>query len=149
MANPKFYRVIGLSQLFDSDWVADKSVPSSVPNVYSIWPGHGSIEMSAVWWDSAADPPGVGVVVYDDADVVLQPVEVKRVPLPGGPVTVDGVYVSHVDVAVNAADAVTLPAFRKVTLIDTSADALYVRVVSGTPPNGADQLRLVLESTTG
>ena len=147
MPSPKTYRRIPVADLPDADWVAAQEVPDDVANVYDSWPERGAIEMSAVWWDESAAPAGVGAAVYDGADVAFQPVEIKHVPLPNGDVTVGGVHYTHYDVVEAATAAATGPAFVKLSLIDTSADAMYLRVATATAPVGATHLYIVAEVT--
>lgn len=135
MPSPKPYRIINASSLPDSDWVADQLVPPTVPNVYAFWPGRATIEILPVWWDANTD-----TAVYDSGNVVVQPVEIKRV---------SGATQSVPDsvVVCNATISQTAPAFQKTSLLDTSADEMYLRVVSATPPGGATHLRLIVEVT--
>lgn len=140
------YREIAVGDLPDADWVAAKAVPELVPNVYADATERGCIEISPVWWNVDAAPAGVGAAVYDAAVVELQPVEVKRVRLPAPVVVGDTTYEDYVAV-VAAAASYSKPAFEKVSLEDTSADEMHLRVVSATAPVGATHLRLIVEVT--
>lgn len=148
MASPKLYRNIPVADVPDAaDWVSAQAVtPASVVNVYSLWPGRASIEITAVWWDAGAAPAGIGAAVYDVANVTIQPVEIKHVR--AATTASDGVVdVSAFDVVVAATSSITGPAFTKVSLADSSPDEMYLRVTAATPPVGATHLRLIAEVT--
>lgn len=142
MPSPKPYRNIPVADLPDTDWVADQAVPDDVVNIYTLWPGRAAIEILPVWWNAdAPDTEGAGAAVYDAAAVAVQPVEIKRVSSTEFP------EVPAFDVVCNATISQSAPAFEKTSLLDTSADEMYLRVVSATAPGTATHLRLVVEVT--
>lgn len=137
----KLYRNIPVADVpDDDDWVADQAIPDGVVDVYSLWPGRASVEITAVWWDEGADPPAA---VYDATAVGLQPVEVKRV---NADEALDGVP-AFVAIAA-ATSTLSAPAFEKQSLGDTSPDELYIRVAAATAPGSATHLRLIVEVTS-
>mgnify|MGYP000004943528 FL=1 len=139
----KLYRNIPVADVPDADdWVADQAIPDDVVDVYTLWPGRASIEVTAVWWDASALPAGVGAAVYDAGAVGLQPVEIKRVAASDA---VDDI--SAFTAIVAATSTLSAPAFVKQSLGDSSPDEMYLRVTAGTPPVGATHLRLVVEVT--
>lgn len=140
------YRDIPVGDLPDADWVADQTIPDDVRNVYDLWSQRRSIEITPTWYDANAAPAGVGAAVHDAVAVEVQPVERKRVPIT--PVTVGDTVHSHYVVIVNATGSSNKPAFEKVSLEDTSADQMFLRIVAATPPVGATHLRLLAEVTT-
>lgn len=137
MADPKLYRDIPVGDLPDTDWVALQAIPDGVLNIYTLWPERGSVEILPVWWDAVADE-----AVHDIANVTVTPIEFKKV---GPPTAVQETAIFNV--YCNATASVTGPAFTKLSLIDTSADAMYVRITGTTPPGAATHLRLVVEVT--
>lgn len=138
MADPKLYREIPVGDLPDTDWVELQAVPDDVLNIYALWPGRASVEIVPVWWDAGADEP-----VYDNADVTVWPIELKKVREPVASQT-DPLF----QVYCNATVAAAGPAYTKLSLVDTSADAMYLRVTDATPPGAATHLRLIVEVTT-
>lgn len=136
----KLYRNIPVADVPDADdWVADQAIPDDVVDVYTLWPGRASVEVTAVWWDEDADPPAA---VYDAGAVGLQPIEVKRIDA-GAAVAGVPAFVA----VVAATSTLSAPAFEKQSLGDTSPDELYLRVTAGTPPGTATHLRLIVEVT--
>lgn len=159
MPDCKLYRRIAVADLPDTDWVAAQAIPAAsdpatfddVRNIYSLWPGRAAIELVPVWWNEDTAPAGVGVAVHNTNDVTLQPVEIKLVAAPNTDPDVNpNTPAPMLTVVVNATSAQTEPGFEKQSLLDTSADAMYIRVTAPGPmdvPAGATHLYLLAEVT--